>query len=58
MNWMRLKRAAERARQRFRHHGLADPGHILDQDVPLARQRHDRQLELGALPDDDFLDIL
>ena len=52
-----LEAAAERAGQRLRQHRLADARHVLDQDVALAGQRDDRQLELGALPDDDLLNI-
>ena len=35
-----------------RQHRLAGARHILDQDVPLAEQRHQQELDLRALPDD------
>ena len=49
--------AAEAAREGLGQHRLADAGHVLDQQVALAQQRHQRQPHLVVLADDDPLDV-
>ena len=51
------ERAAEAARDGLRQHGLAGPGHVLDQDVPAAQQGDEREADLVVLADDDALDV-
>src|SRR5690606_26873233 len=46
--------AADGTRQRFRHHGFADAGNILDENVPLTQQPQHRQPDFIALADDDL----
>ena len=58
VNWMRLKRAAAGAREAARQHRLADAGHVLDQQVAAAHQRHHGKLHLGTLADDDAFYVI
>ena len=41
----------------FASDGLAGARHVLDQQVALAQQRHERETHLGVLADDDLLDV-
>ena len=50
VNWMRWKRAVDRAGERLGQHRLADAGHVLDQQVALAEQGDERQPDFGCLP--------
>ena len=43
VNWMRRHCPCTRRRDRPGQGGLADPGHVLEQDVPLGEQRGQRQ---------------
>ena len=49
--------AAEAPGDRSGQHRLAGPGHILDQQVALAQQRHEGEADLVVLADDDALDV-
>ena len=46
------KGAVERTGQRLGEHGLADPGDILDQQVPFAKQGDEAELDLFFFVDD------
>jgi hypothetical protein len=48
--------AADGLAHRLGQHRLADAGHVLDQDVALAQQGHERHADLDVLPDDHALD--
>jgi hypothetical protein len=50
-------RAAERAGQRLREHGLADAGHILEKDVSLGHEADHRQADDIVLSLDGLLDV-
>jgi hypothetical protein len=52
-----LPRAAERACQCFREHGLADTGHIFEEQVPFCDQGYERQPDDVVFALDDLLDI-
>ena len=52
-----LKSAAQRARQGFGQGGLAKAGDILQQNVALAEQGHEQELDGRLLADDDPADI-
>ena len=52
-----LEGAAERARQRLGQHGLADARHVLQQDVALAEQGDQQEVDDLLLADDDAADI-
>ncbi len=49
--------AAQAARDGLGEHGLAGAGHVLDQQVALAEQRHEREAHLLVLAHDDALDV-
>ena len=57
VNWMRRKVQPRLLAMRLGEHGLAGAGHVLDQQVALAQQRHEREAHLGVLADDDPLDV-
>ena len=52
------ERAVDRARDRLRQHRLADAGHVLDQQVPLGDQAHEREPHLAVLALDDPFDVV
>ena len=52
-----FERRADAPRDGLGQHGLADPGHILDQNMTAAEQGNNNQLDFAALADDDVLDI-
>ena len=47
--------AADALAERLGEHRLADAGHVLDEDVALAQQRHQRHPHLDVLADDHAL---
>lgn len=53
-----LERQAHRHRQRARQHGLAQAGHVLDQQVPAGHDGGERQFHLLVLALQDFFDIV
>ena len=53
-----LERAADRARERFGKHRLADAGNVLDQHVAAAQKRDQQEVHGGSLADDDLLDVV
>ena len=53
-----LEGAADRARDRFGEHRLADPGDVLDQDVTAAEQGDEHEEHLVPLANDDSLDVI
>ena len=57
MNWMRRKVQSRLRGERSRQHRLAGAGHVLDEQVPLAQQGHERQPDLAVLAHDDALDV-
>ena len=50
--------ALDAPRDRPGEHGLRGAGHVLEQDVPVARERGQDELDLVALPVDDRLDVV
>ena len=52
------KRAADRAGERFRQHRFAQPGHIVQQDVPLGEDRGQCVVEHLLAPDDHAPHVL
>ena len=54
----RRGRAVDRAGDRPGEHRLRGPGHVLEQDVPVAEQRAHDEPDLVALPADDELDVV
>ena len=52
-----LERAADRARDRLRQHGLAGARHIFQQHMAFAHQRDQHQLNRLTLADNHFFDI-
>jgi hypothetical protein len=51
-------RAVDRARERLRELGLADSGHVLDQEVPLGEQHGQRGVDDVGLSFDHLLDAV
>ena len=51
-------RALDAPRDRPREHGLRRAGHVLEEDVAVARERGQDELDLVALPVDDRLDVV
>ena len=51
------ERAVDRPGDRLGEHGLADAGHVLDQQVALGEQGDERQPDLAVLAADDPLDV-
>ena len=51
------ERAVDRTRDRLGQHGLADAGHVLDQEVSLGDQGDERQPDLTVLAPHDLLDV-
>jgi hypothetical protein len=49
--------ATNRSRDRFREYRFTDTRDVLDQDVPLADQRDNGELDRVAFTNDDLLDI-
>ena len=56
VNWMRRKVQPSDRAIAFASVVLPMPGHVLEQDVALAEQRHHRQPHHVGLADDDALD--
>ena len=56
VNWIRAHRAVDRPGERLGQHGLADAGHVLDEQVALGEQHGDRRPDDVALALDDRLD--
>jgi hypothetical protein len=50
-------RAVDGAGQRLRQRGLADPGHVLDQQVPFGEQGHERDPDDLGLADQHAFDV-
>ena len=46
-------RTGDRAAQCFGEHGLADPWHVLDQQVTLGQQHDEREVDRAAFSLDD-----
>ena len=53
-----LEATAHAAGDGFRQYRLANAGYVLDQDMPATEQRHEHQLHLAPLADDDVLDVV
>ena len=58
VNWMRSPSASQRGGQRAGQRGLADAGHVLDQQVALGEQAHQCQFDGVPLALDDPLDVV
>ena len=58
VNWMRLPGAADRAGDRLGQRGLAHAGDVLDEEVALGEEAHEREVDLLALALDDPLDVV
>ncbi len=52
-----VARAADRRRDRLGQRGLADAGDVLDEEVALGEEAHEREVHLLALALDDALDV-
>ena len=57
VNWIREKRRVERAGERLDEHRLADPGKVLDDQVPLADEAEDDHPQGLLLRVDDARDV-
>ena len=57
VNWIRCHVPAIDARDRLGQRGLADAGHVLDEEVALGEQAHEREAHLVALALDHPLDV-
>jgi hypothetical protein len=53
-----VEAAAERSGDAFGQHGLAHPGDVLDQEVPLGEQSGDGQFHLAAFAEDHERDVI
>ena len=58
VNWMRAHRAVDAAGQRLAELGLADAGHVLDEEVALGEQHDQGGVDDVGLARDDALDVL
>src|SRR5207248_11637605 len=63
--WQQVRRelnppesTTERAREGAGEHRLADARHVLEQNVPVAQERDQAQLDDRALPDDHAFDVV
>ena len=58
VNWMRCHVPADRAGDRLRQRRLADAGDVLDEEVALGEQAHEREVDRLALALDHALDVV
>ena len=57
VNCTRLKRRPSDTRQGMRQRGLADAGHVFDQQVAAGQQAGEGEADLLVLPDHDLADL-
>ena len=57
VNWMRPNDAVDRRGERLGQAGLADAGHVLDEEVPLGDEAEQHELDHLGLALDHLLDV-
>ena len=57
MNWMRRHEPPIDRRDRLGERGLADAGHVLDEQVALGEQAHEREVDGALLAPEHLLDL-
>ena len=57
VNWMRWNCSPSERRERVGERGLADAGHVFDQQVAARQQAGEREPDLALLAEDDGADL-